>query len=598
MKKSKFNLTHPASFTANMGKLVPFYLQECLPGDVFRMRAKSFIRAQPMLAPMMHQVNFFVQYWFVPNRIIWNEWESFITGGNDGLSTPVFPTIKVNPAVSSLADYFGVPVNNKELEVNALPFRAYTEIYNTRYRDQDLQQEKPISYDSGLDTTTKTDLLNCAWAKDRFTMARPFTQRGAQISVPVVPGALSGKAYPVYSPVIKIGEQVETAPSTQKLGSIILGASGSVSYSLEKNIDTSVTSGYFEVVNYKVRNKGSLNSSVSNLPACSLHNFKTKYINVTITWGNIISYSDSPVAELSSDIVCDSGTCYDGKESYGPNVNMNLYFSANYTVLKSITQINILRYTLPTQIDMSQTGSVNIRDLRLAGATQRYQENSLEWGNRYEEFIQREFKVRPKDARIQRPEYIGGAKTMLQISEVLQTSEGTETGVGTMRGHGVGGLSTMRIRFHCPEHGFIIGIMSIRPHAVYSQGLDKFWRKFTKFDYFTPEFAHIGMQEIMQSELYANGTNYDTVFGYEPRYDEYRKSPSRIAGEFRGGQVLDFWNLSRNFNAPPVLNGSFIEMNPSSRIFAEQTQNQFLIMLRNEVIAYRSVPKRAKNLLM
>lgn len=595
MKKSKFNLTHPASFTANMGSLVPFYLQETLPGDVFRMRAKSFIRAQPMLAPLMHQVNFFVQYWFVPNRILWNDWEAFITGGESGEEKPVFPTLKVTPTVSSLSDYFGIPINNKELEVNALPFRAYTEIFNTRYRDQDLQIEKPISYESGLDTTTKPDLLNCAWAKDRFTTARPFTQRGAQISVPVIPSTQTGSAYPVYSPTIDLKTLTTTKPTSVMLGTIYFNSyenvvggtatrvsfSGPNTYEIDNSVvDTTLTSGYF-LIKFRATSDYPSPGATTWTNVCS----KTAYyLPFDIAWGSQpVQYSDAPVRQASSDIEIE-GFNYSTTGSCP-------VLSCKATFLKILVSLN-------KKVDLGTAGAINIRDLRLAGATQRYQENSLEWGNRYEEFIQREFKVRPKDARIQRPEYIGGAKTMLQISEVLQTSEGTNTGVGTMRGHGVGGLSTMRIRFHAPEHGFIIGIMSIRPHSIYSQGLDKFWRKFTKFDYYTPEFAHIGMQEIMQSELYADGTNYDTVFGYEPRYEEYRKSPARIAGEFRGGQVLDYWNLARNFDAPPVLNGSFIEMKPSNRIFAEQSQNQFLIMLRNEVFAYRPVPKRAKNLLM
>lgn len=584
MKKSKFNLSHPASFTAKMGNLIPFCVIDCLPGDTHRIGARSFIRVQPMLAPLMHQVNFFTQYWFVPYRILWNEWQDFITGGNSGTEAPTFPTIKVTPEVSSLADYFGLPTNDKELEVSALPFRAYAEIWNTRYRDEDLQLELPISYESGEDTITSKDLKRCSWAKDYFTTSRPFTQRGAQISVPVVPAVKEGSAYPVYSPSVVLGEVTGTKPDGSLLAVCSIDSANSISSFVKKiEFNTSVTSGYIEFVPSPQK----VGFSVKEDPACPLSNV-TRYVKVTITWGQPVSYSDTSVFVASGSIVTTPSYCSEAGGLLGTR--------KVYNVLSTVKTLNFSQVSLSSKVDLGSAGAVNIRDLRLAGAIQRYQEKSMEWGNRYEEFIQREFKIRPRDARIQRPEYLGGAKTRLQISEVLQTAEGTDTGVGTMRGHGVGALSSRRIKFTCPEHGIIIGLFSVRPHSITTQGLNRFWRKFTKFDFFTPELANIGMQEVFQSELYADGKNYDTVFGYSNRYDEYRKIPARISGEFRS--TLDYWNLARKFEQPPVLNSSFIEMNPSTRVFAEQTSDQFLVMLQNDIFSYRPVPKRAKNILM
>lgn len=592
MKKSRFNLSHPASFTAKMGNLIPFCVLDCLPGDTHRIGTRSFIRVQPMLAPLMHQVNFFTQWWFVPYRILWEEWQDFITGGQDGTSAPTFPTIKITPETSSLADYFGIPPNGKELEVSALPFRAYAEIWNTRYRDEDLQMEIPISYGSGLDTTTSTQLKRCAWAKDYFTTSRPFTQRGAQISVPVTSTVLDSKVYPVYKPNVVFSSIVTDSPSTPVFGTItVRGYNGyGASYGPNKvtavgfeqsaisfNLTTagrSGGSGHF-VVRFLYSGTG------IGYPKC---NTIEVYLPVSITLGIPVSYSDSPVTNIVGSLDFDKIDYVQGDSCLLPSNFTNYVNNLVDFLISGNESIN------------TASGAVNIRDLRLAGATQRYQENSMQWGNRYEEFIQREFKVRPRDARIQRPEYLGGAKTRLQISEVLQTAEGTDTGVGTMRGHGVGAMSSRRIKFTCPEHGVIIGLFSIRPHSITTQGLNRFWRKFSKFDFFTPEFAHIGMQEVFQSELYANGENYDTVFGYSDRYGEYRKIPARISGEFRN--LLDYWNLARIFDAPPVLNSSFIEMKPSTRIFADQTQDQFLCMLQNDIFSYRPVPKRAKNILM
>ena len=168
MRKSKFNLTHLHSTTLDMGYLVPICLLDCLPNDSFRISLSSFIRAQPMLSPLMHEVFLYTQYWFVPYRLLWDNWEAFITGGNDGLETPPFPIVKAPDGgfqTGSLADYFGFPVSQAGIEVSAMPFRAMAEIYNTRYRDEDLQTEVPISYADGLDEETSVTLLSPACIK-------------------------------------------------------------------------------------------------------------------------------------------------------------------------------------------------------------------------------------------------------------------------------------------------------------------------------------------------------------------------------------------------------------------------------------------------
>lgn len=593
MKKSKFNLSHNASLTASMGNLIPFVTIDCLPNDSHRLSVDSFIRAQPMMAPLMHNVRFYAQYWFVPYRILWDNWTDFITGGLDGTSAPTFPTIKITPETSSLADYFGIPVNNAELEVSALPFRAYTEIWNTRYRDEDLQLELPISYDDGVDTTTNTTMQRCSWAKDYFTTSRPWTQRGSQISVPVMPGITEGSAYALYNPLFNLGEKTQTKPTgdyatelvsvtagrwTTKNGKSAVFDIGSVSYSSSVSVDSSFpTKGHIKItfsVNFTVYDNSFDNELSCNTPI-------VYYIPVDVTLGAPISYSDSPVNSFFANFEAPSFTV-----AYSKSCPTTINFS--FSNLSG-------QITSTEKVSQTGLGALNIRDLRLSSALQRYQERSLEYGNRYEEFIQREFGIRPRDSRIQRPEYLGGSKSVLQISEVLQTAEGTNTGVGTMRGHGVGGLRQRPIRFRAPEHGVIIGIFSIRPDSVYTQGLARQWTKFSKLDYFVPELANVGMQEVFQSEIYADGTNSKTLFGYSPRYEEYRKLPNRISGEFR--ELLNYWNLARNFEAPPVLNSSFITMNPTRRVFAEQTQDSFLVMLRNNIKSYRVVPKRAKNIL-
>ena len=212
MKKSKFDLSHLHSTTLDMGKLVPFYLEDCLPNDTFRISMRSVIRAQPMIAPLMHEVRLFTQYFFVPYRLLWDEWIPFITGGDSGNEAPAFPVIKA-PAdkgwqVGSLADYFGFPINQPEIEVSALPFRAMAKIWNDHYLKDDIDPEIEWVSTSGEDSVTSTSLLNCHWKRDRFTEAKPSAQRGASIGVPI--NASVGATATNYSGVITASGLVGT----------------------------------------------------------------------------------------------------------------------------------------------------------------------------------------------------------------------------------------------------------------------------------------------------------------------------------------------------------------------------------------------------
>lgn len=257
-------------------------------------------------------------------------------------------------------------------------------------------------------------------------------------------------------------------------------------------------------------------------------------------------------------------------------------------------------YTIAYQ-NSGSSGKISIRDLRQSSALQRYAERSLKYGNRYEEFIAREFGVSPRDSRIQRPEYIGGGSGILNISEVLQTAESTDTGVGTMRGHGIGAISQRRIRFKSVEHGIIIGLLSIRPKSVYTQGIEREFLKRSRLDFFTPELANIGMQEVLTQELYADANNAGHIFGYSDRYQEYRYHKPLVTGEFRGN--LNFWNMARIFNTQPELNDEFINMKHAVDDFKRPFQIQdnsahsFVVMLKNHIRAYRPIPKRAKETL-
>ena len=238
---------------------------------------------------------------------------------------------------------------------------------------------------------------------------------------------------------------------------------------------------------------------------------------------------------------------------------------------------------------------------RVLFRSQRFNERSLKYGAEYEDYCRMEFGVRPRDSRLNKSEYLGGNKSPLQISEVIQTSPGAQgqTPLGSMAGMGIGQARQRRIKYFCPEHGIIIGLASIRPETIYTQGIDRAWLKRSRFDYFTYEFSNIGAQEIFQQELYATKSNKDKVFGYalNGNYNEYRHQESRLSGNFRTD--LSFWHLGRQFAEAPVLNASFMRMNPRKDIFAitDSSLPAFLVMLQNNIVAYRPIPKRSKNIL-
>lgn len=237
------------------------------------------------------------------------------------------------------------------------------------------------------------------------------------------------------------------------------------------------------------------------------------------------------------------------------------------------------------------TGNISVNDLREGMAIQRFEEHRSLWGSRYEDLL-RYLGVRPQDSRLQLPEYLGGFSSPVQFSEVLQTSADAEGGVGDLYGHGISAARGRRIRRFIPEHGYIMTLLCVRPIPVYSQGIERLWSKKTKYDFWTRELEHIGQQEVLNSEVYADGTSEDAnVFGFQNRYDEYRRGVSLVSGEFRTNQ--NFWTLARIFANRPALNSDFVTCLPSDRIFQVGAQNsdQVYCMVKNNIIAKRLVSK-------
>ena len=244
------------------------------------------------------------------------------------------------------------------------------------------------------------------------------------------------------------------------------------------------------------------------------------------------------------------------------------------------------------KVDQSDAGTIDINQLREAFALQRFEEHRALYGSRYVEYL-RYLGVKSSDARLQRPEYLGGSRQTIQFSEVLQTAPGGEDPVGALKGHGIGAMRTNRYRRFFEEHGYVLTIMMVRPISVYMQGLSRMWNRRVKEDYYQRELQHIGQQEVLTKELYAgNGqgpTADDVVFGYQNRYDEYRWHESYVSGEFR--DILNSWHMARDFANEPTLNADFINAVPTTRIFAAQQNDTLYCMANHSIQARRLMSK-------
>lgn len=244
--------------------------------------------------------------------------------------------------------------------------------------------------------------------------------------------------------------------------------------------------------------------------------------------------------------------------------------------------------------DLTNATAATVNQVRLAMALQRVQEARAQYGSRYTEYL-RYLGITPSDARLDRPEYLGGGKQTISISEVLRTGNVTADDatlpIGQLKGHGIAAMRSNRYRKFIEEHGYIMSLLSIRPRSLYTQGLDKTWSRRTKEDYYTRELERIGQQAVLNKEIFwQNAGADDNTFGYQDRYSEYRHQYSNIAGNFR--TTLNYWHLARIFGGLPTLNQAFTDCAPGKRVFAEQTAHSCWIMANHSIQARRMVGQR------
>lgn len=241
--------------------------------------------------------------------------------------------------------------------------------------------------------------------------------------------------------------------------------------------------------------------------------------------------------------------------------------------------------------DLTGASAITVGALREAMALQRYEEARARFGSRYVEYL-RYLGVKSSDARLQRPEYLGGGRETIQFSEVLQTAEGTNP-VGSLKGHGIAAMRSNRYRRFFEEHGYVYSFLSVRPKTIYAQGLPRHWNRRVKEDFWQQELQHIGQQEVLNKEVYAAHASPNATFGFQDRYDEYRRTESTIAGEYR--TLLDFWHYARIFGSSPALNGDFVKCVPTERTFAVPAQDVLWVMVKHSIQARRLVAQTGKS---
>lgn len=471
-----------------MAQLIPVMCDEVVPGDFFEMGNEAVIRFQPLVAPVLHEINMYVHYFFVPYRLLWDNatpdnWETFISGGIDGDELPTIPTWEpTDTTEGSLWDYMGFPTGIDPDGAYPIDFprRAYNLVYNEFYRDETLVNEVAL---------TNELILSRAWEKDYFTSALTAQQRGTAPALPI-----SGSSF---------------ADFTNAVGG---------------------TQGYGDSISLILDQTGT--------PAHNTIQTQAGYYNA-----------------------------------------------------------NVLAALNKNEVDLSSATTFDIADLRLAFQIQKWMERNARAGVRYTEFLKAHFGVSPNDDRLQRPEYIGGSKSPVIISEVLQTSSTDVTSPqGNLAGHGLTISQAYCGKYHAKEFGLIIGIMSVMPRSAYSQGINKQWLKATKYDFYFPEFANLSEQAITNAEICASAAaaHNTGIFGYQGRYDELRTKQNQICGQMRTS--YDYWHLGRQFNPalPPALNGTFITCDPRKDIFAVPTEPGLIVSFGNIIKAFRPVPLSAE----
>lgn len=523
--RTRFNRDQTILTTFDSGKLIPFYVDEVLPGDTFNVNTSAIIRMTTPKYPVMDDAFIDFYYFYCPNRILWDNFEHFMGEPESTAWMPEktykVPQIKINgteekpsPLEGSILDYMGVPTKVKHpFEINALPIRAYVKIWNEYFRDENVENMANITADDKdwnyTDKNNENDLndilLNAVNGgrclpvnkfHDYFTSCLPYPQRGPAVTLP-----LEGNA------PIRLGEANGTYLDVNTQVSMIVGKTG------QSNKAGALT-------------------------------YQKEY--------------NRPGEKAQME--------FTGTEGSTTTVGTGGWMYA----------------------DLSSVTAATINDLRNAVAVQQYYEALARGGSRYREQVKALWDVVISDKTVQIPEYLGGGRYRVNMNQIVQTSgqqTNDDTPIGETGAMSVTPVNESSFTKSFEEHGFVIGVCCVRHNRTYQQGLERFWSRKDRLDYYVPQFANLGEQPVKKKEIMLTGAETDEeTFGYQEAWADYRMKPNRVSGLMRSNAegTLDFWHYADNYSTVPTLSQEWMAEGKKeiARTLIVQNEPQFFGAIR------------------